>query len=87
MFAGPPLAYTLTQRICLGLTRRERDEAEHGRPTGRIVMSADGGFSEITEPARPVREEGPGSDLPMAGDMATRSQQQGGVQAALGGWT
>jgi ubiquinol-cytochrome c reductase cytochrome b subunit len=75
VFAGPPLAYTLTQRICLGLTRRERDEAEHGRPTGRIVMSADGGFSEITERARPAREEGPGPALPMAGDMATRSKQ------------
>src|SRR6266702_1927493 len=75
VFAGPPLAYTLTQRICLGLTRQERDEAEHGHPTGRIVMSPDGGFSEITEPVRPVREEGPGSNLPMAGDMATRSQQ------------
>src|SRR6266568_950013 len=66
VFAGPPLAYTLTQRICLGLTRQERDEAEHGHPTGRIVMSPDGGFSEITEPVRPVREEGPGPGLPMA---------------------
>ena len=65
VLAGPPLAYTLTQRICLGLTARERDEAEHGRPTGRIVMSHGGGFSEITEPVRPVREEGPGSNLPM----------------------
>ena len=51
VFAGPPLAYTLTERICLGLTRRERAEAGHRRKTGRIVMSADGGFSEITEPA------------------------------------
>jgi ubiquinol-cytochrome c reductase cytochrome b subunit len=48
VFAGPPLAHTVTRRICLGLTRRERAEAEHGRATGRIVMSADGGFSEIT---------------------------------------
>ena len=51
VLAGPPLAFTLTRRICLGLTRRERDEAAHGRPTGRIVMSPGGGFSEITEPA------------------------------------
>jgi ubiquinol-cytochrome c reductase cytochrome b subunit len=73
VLAGPPLAYTITQRICLGLTARERGEAEHGRPTGRIVMSPDGGFSEITEPARPVRAEGPGSNLPMATDVATPS--------------
>jgi quinol---cytochrome-c reductase cytochrome b subunit len=68
VFAGPPLAYTLTERICLGLNRRERAEAEHGRETGRIVMSAEGGFSEITEPVRPVREDRPGSNLPVAGD-------------------
>ena len=73
VFAGPLLAYTLTRLICLGLARRERDEAGHGRPTGRIVMSPGGGFSEITEPGRPAREEGPGSTLPRAGDMAARS--------------
>ena len=66
VLVGPPLAYTLTRRICLGLTRRERDVAEHGRPTGRIVMSPDGGFSEITGPVLPVREEGPESNLPVA---------------------
>jgi len=61
VFAGPLLAYTLTQRICLGLTARDLDEAERGRKTGRIVMSRDGGFSEITEPVRHVaglRHEG-----------------------------
>jgi ubiquinol-cytochrome c reductase cytochrome b subunit len=57
VFAGPLLAYTITQRICLGLTARERDEAAHGRPTGRIVMSPDGGFSEITEPAPRALED------------------------------
>jgi ubiquinol-cytochrome c reductase cytochrome b subunit len=70
--AGPPLAYTLTQRICLGLTLRERDEAEHGRPTGRIVMTPAGGFTEITEPPRPARQVGPGSNLPA---IATEGRQ------------
>jgi ubiquinol-cytochrome c reductase cytochrome b subunit len=75
VFAGPPLAFTLTQRICLGLIRRDRDEAEHGRPTGRIVMSPGGGFSEITEPVPPVRQEGRGSNLPMtAGRRAEDSR-------------
>ena len=59
VFAGPFLAYTLTQRICLGLIRRERQETEHGRPTGRIVMSPAGGFSEITEPVRRVTADSP----------------------------
>ena len=57
--AGPLLAYALTQRICLGLTSRERDEAEHGRGTGRIVMSPDGGFREITEPVPRALEGSP----------------------------
>ncbi|HKD86936.1 MAG TPA: cytochrome b N-terminal domain-containing protein [Streptosporangiaceae bacterium] len=70
VFVGPLLAYTLTQRICLGLTRREQEEAEHGRPTGRIVMTPDGGFREIAEPARRavaeprVRGELPGMPTP-----------------------
>jgi ubiquinol-cytochrome c reductase cytochrome b subunit len=48
-FAGPLFAYAITQRICLGLAHRDQEEAEHGRKTGRIVMSAEGGFSDITE--------------------------------------
>jgi len=53
VFAGPVLAFAVTRWICLGLAGQEREEAEHGRETGRIVMNPDGGFSEITEPAPP----------------------------------
>jgi ubiquinol-cytochrome c reductase cytochrome b subunit len=56
VLAGPLLAYVFTERICLGLTSREREEAEHGRQTGRIVMSPDGGYSEITEPVHRALE-------------------------------
>ncbi len=52
VLAGPVLAFVLTQRLCLGLTRGEREEAEHGRETGRIVMSPDGGYRQIREPVR-----------------------------------
>ncbi len=52
VFIGPLLAYALTRRICLSLTGREREEAEHGRETGLVVMSPGGGFDEITEPVR-----------------------------------
>jgi ubiquinol-cytochrome c reductase cytochrome b subunit len=57
VLAGPPLAYIITERICLGLTRRERDETEHGLPTGGVVMTRAGGFIDITEPARPARDQ------------------------------
>ena len=60
VLAGPLLAYVLTERICLGLTSREREEAEHGRETGRIVMSPDGGYSEITEPVHRALENSRG---------------------------
>jgi ubiquinol-cytochrome c reductase cytochrome b subunit len=50
VLAGPVLAYIVTERMCLGLARRDRDEAEHGRETGRIVMTPDGGYHEIREP-------------------------------------
>ena len=60
VLAGPLLAYVLTERICLGLARREREEAEHGRETGRIVMSPDGGYSEIAEPVHRALESSRG---------------------------
>ncbi len=50
VLAGPVLAYMITERMCLGLARRDRDEAEHGRETGRIVMTPEGGYQEIREP-------------------------------------
>jgi ubiquinol-cytochrome c reductase cytochrome b subunit len=62
VLAAPVLAYLVTERMCLGLARRDRDEAEHGRETGRIVMSPDGGYHEIREPVRtPVAAVGPGA--------------------------
>ena len=65
VLAGPVLTYMITERMCLGLARRDRDEAEHGRETGRIVMNSDGGYREIREPvpscARPAVRVAPGA--------------------------
>ena len=55
VLAGPVLAFIVTERMCLGLARRDRDEAEHGRETGRIVMDPDGGYREIREPVPSLR--------------------------------
>jgi ubiquinol-cytochrome c reductase cytochrome b subunit len=57
VLAGPVLAFALTRRICLGLTARAREEAEHGHETGRIVMTSEGGFSEIIEPVPRPRQQ------------------------------
>jgi ubiquinol-cytochrome c reductase cytochrome b subunit len=50
---GPALAFLLTQHVCRALAGRRRDEELHGRETGRIVMTPQGGYTEIREPARP----------------------------------
>lgn len=56
VLAGPVLAFVFARSICRGLAAREQEVAEHGRETGRIVMNPEGGFSEIIEPVRHVRQ-------------------------------
>jgi ubiquinol-cytochrome c reductase cytochrome b subunit len=47
--AGPVLAFALMRMICHAIEARRRDEAEHGIETGQIVMTPEGGFTEIRE--------------------------------------
>jgi ubiquinol-cytochrome c reductase cytochrome b subunit len=49
VLTGPVLAFALTRMICHAAEARRRDEAEHGIETGRIVMTPEGGFTEIRE--------------------------------------
>jgi ubiquinol-cytochrome c reductase cytochrome b subunit len=63
VLAGPALAFLITRDICHALASRRRDEELHGRETGRIVMSPQGGYTEIREPARQaLAGSAPGSD-------------------------
>jgi ubiquinol-cytochrome c reductase cytochrome b subunit len=48
VIGGPLLAFTVTQRLCLGLRLRERHEKEHGAETGVIRRLPSGGFEELT---------------------------------------
>jgi ubiquinol-cytochrome c reductase cytochrome b subunit len=50
VLAGPVLAFLITRNLCHALASRRRDEELHGRETGWIVMSQEGGFTEIHEP-------------------------------------
>jgi len=50
VLTGPVLAFALTRMICHVAEARRRDEAKHGIETGRIVMTPEGGFTEIREP-------------------------------------
>ncbi|MGE5286013.1 MAG: cytochrome b [Micromonosporaceae bacterium] len=47
---GPPIAYIITKRICLGLQRKDAELLEHGVETGIIVQQPTGEFIEITKP-------------------------------------
>jgi ubiquinol-cytochrome c reductase cytochrome b subunit len=46
----PPLSFYLTRRICLGLQRKDRELALHGRETGRVVRTEEGEYYEVHEP-------------------------------------
>ncbi|WP_230195127.1 cytochrome bc1 complex cytochrome b subunit [Streptomyces coriariae] len=50
IFLVPALTYVITQRICLGLQRRDRDKLLHGRETGKIRRLPHGEFVEVHEP-------------------------------------
>ncbi|MCI2264039.1 cytochrome b [Sediminivirga luteola] len=52
-FFGPIIAYIVTKRICLGLQRKDREVALHGRETGRILRLPHGEFIEVHEPLDP----------------------------------
>ena len=45
----PVLASALTRMICHAVEARRRDEAEHGIETGRVLMTPEGGYTEIRE--------------------------------------
>ena len=47
---GPPLAYWLTVRLCLGLQQHDREVLAHGIETGIIRRLPSGGFAEVHQP-------------------------------------
>ncbi len=56
----PPLAYTATYLICLGLQRHDREVLEHGIETGIIKLLPNGEFIEVHQPLGPVDDHGHG---------------------------
>ncbi|MQA87674.1 MAG: ubiquinol-cytochrome c reductase cytochrome b subunit [Streptosporangiales bacterium] len=55
VLAGPPIAFVLTQRICLGLQRRDLRTALRGVETGIVRRLPDGGYLEdVQPPAEPL---------------------------------
>lgn len=65
---GPPLAFTLTQRICFALQRKDREILLHGFESGRIVRLPGGEYIEVhqsVDPAERWRLENPDAYRPI----------------------
>ena len=45
-FLLPPIVFWVTKRICLSLQRADRNRVLHGRETGTIIRTPEGGFFE-----------------------------------------
>ncbi|NEW50320.1 cytochrome bc complex cytochrome b subunit [Nocardia cyriacigeorgica] len=58
LLIGPPLAYFLAYRMCLGLQRSDRQVLEHGIETGIIKRLPHGEYIEMHQPLGPVDEHG-----------------------------
>jgi ubiquinol-cytochrome c reductase cytochrome b subunit len=66
---APPLAFWATKRIILGLRLRDLEELRHGHATGIVVVSLEGGFSELHRPltAQEAQRRAPREALVPAG--------------------
>ncbi|AVH24449.1 cytochrome bc complex cytochrome b subunit [Nocardia cyriacigeorgica] len=58
LLLGPPIAYFLTYRFCIGLQRSDRAVLEHGIETGVIKRLPHGEYIEVHQPLGPVDEHG-----------------------------
>ncbi|TFV65225.1 UNVERIFIED_ORG: ubiquinol-cytochrome c reductase cytochrome b subunit [Bacillus sp. AZ43] len=82
----PPIAYTITYRICLGLQQHDREVLEHGIETGVIRRLPSGEFIEVHQPLGPVDEHGH-SQLAYGGaPVPKRMNHVGGARRAIRGF-
>lgn len=54
LFVAPPLGYSITRRLCLGLQRKDREIRRHGYETGRIIRLPGGEYVEEHRPLDPL---------------------------------
>ncbi|ONI73986.1 ubiquinol-cytochrome c reductase cytochrome b subunit [Kribbella sp. ALI-6-A] len=50
LIVGPPAAFVITRRICLGLQNQDAEIAEHGLEIGTVIRQPDGGYIEKHRP-------------------------------------
>jgi ubiquinol-cytochrome c reductase cytochrome b subunit len=83
---GPPIAYLVTYRICLGLQRHDREVLEHGIETGIIKRLPSGEFIEIHQPLGPVDSHGHGLLEYAGAPVPKRMNKLGGAGRAVKGF-
>ncbi|WP_033263573.1 cytochrome b, partial [Amycolatopsis vancoresmycina] len=64
LLVGPPLAYFVTYRLCVGLQRADREVLDHGVETGIIKRLPHGEFVEIHQPLAATPLEYQGAPVP-----------------------
>ena len=52
---GPPIAFLITRRVCLGLQRKDKEELLHGYESGIIRQLPHGEFIEVHQPVNEER--------------------------------
>lgn len=82
----PPIVYTLTYRICLGLQMHDREVLEHGIETGVIRRLPHGEFIEVHQPLGPVDEHGHGALAYGGAPVPKKMNQVGGARRAIRGF-
>jgi len=78
----PPLAYTVTYRLCLGLQRGDRAVLEHGIETGIIKRLPHGEFIEVHQPLAGTDSAGHALPLSYQGAPVPKRMNQLGVAGA-----
>ncbi|MFE3444002.1 cytochrome bc complex cytochrome b subunit [Nocardia sp. NPDC059180] len=76
LLLGPPIAYFLTYRFCLGLQRSDREVLEHGIETGVIKRLPHGEYIEVHQPLGPVDEHGHPIPLEYQGAVVPKKMNQ-----------
>jgi len=82
----PPVAYSATYLLCLGLQRHDREILEHGVETGIIKRLPSGEFIEVHQPLGPVDDHGHPIPLAYQGaPVPKRMNQLGSAGIAVPG--
>jgi ubiquinol-cytochrome c reductase cytochrome b subunit len=84
LLLGPPLAYFLTYRICIGLQRSDRQILEHGIETGHVRRLPHGEYIEVHQPLGPVDEHGHPVPLEYQGARVPHKMNQLGAAGKPG---